>query len=68
MPAEITARQIVLDTLRSVALWLAIFVPASIGATLLLHAAGVPSPVLPAVVGGLCGVSTIWLRARLRRR
>jgi hypothetical protein len=67
MPDEITTRQILIDTLRSVALWLAIFLPASIGLTLLLHAVGVSSPVLPAVVGGLCGAGTVWLRARLRR-
>ena len=68
MSVEITNRQIVIDTLRSVALWLAIFIPVSVGAAVLLGIIGVPSPVVPAAVGGLCGASTVWLRARLRRR
>ena len=68
MPEDISNRQIMIDTLRSVALWLALFLPACIVTAMALRALGVPSHVAPAAASGLCAAAMAWLRGRLRRR
>jgi len=68
MSWDVSNRQIVIDTLRSMALWLALYLPACIVTAMLLRAVGVSSHVAPAAAAGLCGAGTAWLRGRLRRR